>query len=58
MSDKRSNKEELYRRLAQSRRFLAEHLDPETKSRIASLVTELEQQLEIAEARDADAPLE
>lgn len=44
--------------MAQSRRFLAEHLDPETKSRIASLVTELEQQLEIAEARDADAPLE
>lgn len=58
LSVKNSDKEELYRRLAQSRRFLSEPLDPETKSRIAALVAELEQQLELVETRDDDAPPE
>ncbi|WP_175500570.1 hypothetical protein [Bradyrhizobium sp. NFR13] len=53
MNEKVQHKEELYRRLQQSRRFLREPIDAETKSRIAGLVTELEQQLAVAEARDA-----
>jgi hypothetical protein len=52
----KSDKEELYRRLEQSRRFLSEPLDPVTKGRFAALVTDLEQQITNAEARDADAP--
>jgi hypothetical protein len=39
------HKEELYRRLKQSRRFLAEPIDAGTRSRVAALVIELEQQL-------------
>jgi len=58
LSVKKSDKEELYRRLVQSRRFLSEHIDPETRSRITALVAELEQQLALVEARDADAPPE
>ncbi|SFM27267.1 hypothetical protein SAMN03159423_0338 [Bradyrhizobium sp. NFR13] len=53
LNEKVQHKEELYRRLQQSRRFLREPIDAETKSRIAGLVTELEQQLAVAEARDA-----
>jgi hypothetical protein len=50
------NKEELYRRLAQSRRLASEPNDALTKSRIAALSRELEEQLAAAEARDADVP--
>jgi hypothetical protein len=52
----KSNKEELYRRLAQSRRFLSEPLDGVTKGRLAALVADLEEQIAEIEARDADAP--
>jgi hypothetical protein len=51
------NKEELYGRLAQSRRLAGEPNDALTKSRLAALSGELEKQLAAAEARDADAPL-
>jgi hypothetical protein len=50
------DKEELYRRLAQTRRILTEAFDPLTKERLSGLVSDLERQLAKAEARDADAP--
>jgi len=56
LNEKAQHREELYRRLEQSRRLLREPIDAETKSRIAGLVTELEQQLSAAELLDADAP--
>jgi hypothetical protein len=54
--EKTSDKEELYRRLTQSRRLLAQALDEVTKGRISGLVGELEQQIAEIESRDADAP--
>ncbi|MDB5688080.1 MAG: hypothetical protein JWR77_2669 [Rhizorhabdus sp.] len=51
-----NQKEELYRRLAQTRRILAEALDPLTKERLKTLALDIEGQLAAAEARDTDAP--
>jgi hypothetical protein len=50
--------EELYRRLAQARRMHAQPVDDLTKNRLKDLITEIEQQLAVAEAGDADAPPE
>jgi hypothetical protein len=51
-------KEELYRRLAQSRRLTNEAYDTLTQERLRALTTDLERQLAKAEARDADTPPE
>jgi hypothetical protein len=53
-----SEKEELYRRLEQSRRLSGEASDPTTQSRLKALVVDLQQQIVAAEAKDADAPPE
>lgn len=50
------DKEELYRRLAQARRLLAQPLDPLTIRRLEALTSELEKQLAIVELNDTDAP--
>jgi hypothetical protein len=50
------SKEELYRRLAQARRLFSTAYDPLTKDRLKVLACELERQIAVAEARDADAP--
>jgi hypothetical protein len=50
------NKEELYRRLGQSRRLANEANDPLTQSRLQALTLELESQLAAVETRDDDAP--
>jgi hypothetical protein len=52
----RHGKEELYRRLNQTRRVLNQPLDPLTKERLTALADAIEQQIVAAEARDADAP--
>jgi hypothetical protein len=52
------NKEELYRRLAQTQRLLAEPLDPLTKERLQGLAFEIQKQLTVAEIEDTDAPPE
>jgi hypothetical protein len=49
-------KEELYRRLEQVQRHVGSANDSVTKGRMAALVTELQQQIAVAEVRDADAP--
>ena len=46
--------EELYRRLAQARRMLVPTLDPITKERIATLVSELENHIAQVETKDLD----
>jgi hypothetical protein len=51
-----SNKEELYRRLSQSRRLARGANDHLTQSRLLALTLELESQLAAVERRDADAP--
>jgi hypothetical protein len=56
MSGKPSDKEELYRRLDQTRRLAAGVYDDLTTGRLKALVQELERQIATAEARDADAP--
>jgi hypothetical protein len=43
--DKKSDRKELERRLAQARRLAAEPNDPPTKERLKKLVQELEEQL-------------
>ena len=48
--------EELYRRLAQTRRLAAGANDPTTRERLTAFISDLEQELAAAEARDADAP--
>jgi hypothetical protein len=53
---KRDSKEELYRRLERTRRMVREPLDPLTKERLTALVEDLEKQIAVIEARDADAP--
>lgn len=50
------NKEELYRRLGQTRRLADEANDRLTQSRLQALTLELENQLAAVERRDADAP--
>lgn len=50
------DKEELYRRLAQARRLIAEPLDPLTVERLKALALELEKQLAFVERNDTDAP--
>ncbi|MGM4929684.1 hypothetical protein [Tardiphaga sp. 619_E2_N8_5] len=50
------DKEELYRRLAQARRLIAEPLDPLTVERLEALALELEKQLAVVELNDTDAP--
>ncbi|MDB5505302.1 MAG: hypothetical protein JWR89_5204, partial [Tardiphaga sp.] len=51
-----SRKEELYRRLGQTRRLAGGVNDPLTEERLRALVTDLEGQIAAVEARDADAP--
>jgi hypothetical protein len=53
-----TDKEELYRRLAQARRMFTPTLDPTTRERIQKLVSDLEQHIAKVEARDTDAPPE
>lgn len=48
--------EDLYRRLAQSRRLASGASDSVTIERIKELVADLERELAVVEARDADAP--
>ena len=50
------DKEELYRRLAQARRLIAEPLDPLTVERLQALALEFETQLAVVELNDTDAP--
>lgn len=50
--------EELYRRLGQTQRMLAEPLDPLTKERLKALAFEIQKQITAAEVRDSDAPPE
>jgi hypothetical protein len=52
----KDGKEELYRRLDQTRRVLNQPLDPLTKERLTALAATIEQQIAAIEARDADAP--
>ena len=52
------NKEELYRRLAQARRMIAQPIDLLTKERLGALVTDIETHIAAIEARDSDAPPE
>lgn len=54
MSDR--TREELYRRLEQSRRLSSTASDALTRDRIQTLISELERQIAAAEARGADAP--
>ena len=58
MSIKKSDREELYRRLAQTRRLASTLTDPLATERLAALAVDLEGQLATAEARDSDAPPE
>jgi hypothetical protein len=53
-----ANKEELYRRLAQSRRLADEPIDVLTRNRLNALRLEIEEQIATVEARDANATLE
>jgi DNA-binding TFAR19-related protein (PDSD5 family) len=55
---KRDGKEDLYRRLEQTRRVLRQVLDPLTRERLEGLANSIEQQLAGAEAKDSDAPPE
>lgn len=51
-------KGDLYRRLAQARRMIAQPLDQLTKERLGALVTDIETHLAAIEARKTDAPPE
>lgn len=51
-----SEREELYRRLEQSRRLAGAAGDSLTKERLTKLVSDIEHELAAAEARDSDAP--
>lgn len=53
-----SDLEELYRRLTQARRMLAEPVDPLTKERLRGLADDIETQIAAAEVRSTDAPPE
>jgi hypothetical protein len=53
-----SDREELYRRLTQTRRLAGMVSDPTTTERLRALALDIEQQLATAEAKDADAPPE
>ena len=53
---KDSDKDELYRRLAQVHRMIAEPVDPLTKDRLRALALDIESQLATVEARDTDTP--
>lgn len=53
---KKSDREELYRRLEQSRRLSSVAADPTTQERMMALVIELQEQIAAGEAKDADAP--
>ena len=48
-------KEELYRRLAQSRRLASGANDPTTTECLTALISDLQKELAAAEARDADS---
>ena len=52
------DKKELYRRLEQAWRMVAEPIDPLTKGRLTMLVAEIESQLAKAEAAETDGPPE
>jgi hypothetical protein len=49
-------KEELYRRLEQTRRLASAAHDPLTTERLKALFDELEEQIAASEARDTDSP--
>lgn len=53
---KNANREELYRRLDQSRRLRNAAPDAVTADRLEELSIEIERQIAVVEARDADAP--
>ncbi|MDB5616209.1 hypothetical protein [Tardiphaga sp.] len=53
-----THREELYRRLEQSRRLANGAADPTTQDRLRNLTADIERQLAEAEAKDADAPPE
>lgn len=55
---RQADKEDLYRRLAQSRRLAADAPDPTTKQRLQQLISDIEDEIALAEAKDADAPPE
>jgi hypothetical protein len=48
--------EELYRRLAQARRMLIPTIDPITKERIATLVSDLENHIAQVKTKDLHSP--
>jgi hypothetical protein len=52
----KSDKQELYRRLAQTRRLAGNVSDQITKERLNALALDIEGQLAAAEAREADEP--
>jgi len=51
----KAEKNELYRRLAQAKRMVAQPLDAVTKERLHALVDDLQNHIATIEARDADA---
>jgi hypothetical protein len=52
----RASREELYRRLEQSSRLVHAAPDEVTRERLKALKLDLERQIALVEARDADAP--
>ena len=58
VSIKISDREELYRRLALTRRLASTVTNPLTTERLPALAVDIEGQLAAAEARDTDAPPE
>jgi hypothetical protein len=52
----RASREELYRRLEQSCRLVHAAPDEVTRERLKALKLDLERQIALVEARDADAP--
>ena len=55
MTSEIGGKEELYRRLAQTRRLSSAATDPVTMERLRALAGDLEQQLAAADAKEGDA---
>jgi hypothetical protein len=53
---RKSEREEIYRRLEQVQRHVASASDSLTRKRMTALVEDLQQQLAVAEASNAEAP--
>lgn len=53
-----SDLEELYRRLDQTKRLIAEPLDPLTKERLLALAFEIQKQIAVVAVGTTDAPPE